>query len=149
MKKFSGLATLGLVGCLEAQEPRIVLDTVPKMVYVDSVVANNVSLLYHFVTRRSGQEFALCLNGDIRGDTVNIRTARLPMIYSTSSDSMSYRPCNQDDDYIGMIHSHPRAAPNENECRMSTVDERRWAGDTRAKMELVLCESFIRFYFKR
>jgi hypothetical protein len=104
-----------------------------------------VRRLLNYAFNSSPNEFAGCLYGGVRADTVLIIDSIAPAVYlRVTPNTVQFDPegtpqgCESHDRYLGSIHTHG-IVPGDR-CRLSSPDDyATWLADPRAAMAAVVC----------
>jgi hypothetical protein len=107
--------------------------------------ADVVRRLLNYAFNSKPNEFAGCLYGRVRNDTLLVVDSLAPATFVTATpNSVHFNPdgvpqgCEDHDRYLGSIHTHG-LAPGDM-CRLSSpADYATWLADRRAAMSAVIC----------
>ena len=96
----------------------------------------HLRFLYRYIQET---EFAVCLEGRIKGQQIEVDNFRMAKMHATAPNGVKYEPCNIPG-YVGMAHNHlPRAADAPSPCYFSASDIRSFDSDKAALIDVVIC----------
>ena len=117
----------------------------------DVAVPNTMDLMYMEVTPEVARvsiemyspsvEIAICLTGEVKGDSLLVINGyTIPEVTSASDSAMTF-DCDKGDDFIGILHTHPRVKNPYEVCLPSFIDQQLWTTQPEMLVQIVMCGS--------
>lgn len=143
------------VGCVKMWNPYVSYAAqigpqapVPTVLTVTDKVVDDMDLLFF----RFGQddpagetrgEFIVCLEGEVRGDTLAVDDFRMPHMTRSTRTSAGMVPgsCSQYPRLLGTLHSHPLGDSGETHCAISKTDVITWLVHNSEQYTFLLCNN--------
>ena len=146
MRRFALAVTAAAAASCAWVAPLIAPTPNPHVLLISRQVLDNLSLLFYAFGGDGGPrgEYIVCLEGEIRGDTLDINDFRMPHMTRSTPMSASMHPegtCKQYDTVIGWLHNHPTHFGEKplSSCYLSRVDVSTWLNYSDLPVAFVQC----------
>jgi len=86
------------------------------------------------------REIPFCQYGYLQGEKIFVYDVNMPIMLSSRDRGTEFIKfiCQKDRNYVGMVHNHY----DENPCKLSNEDNRRFGSDKLAKIETIVCKTY-------
>ncbi len=153
-----------IVGCVKTWNPyvsyadqiRPQARAVPTVLTVTPKVIDDMDLLFFRfgqddLTGETRGEFIVCLEGEVRGDTLVVDDFRMPHMTRSTRTSAGMKPgsCSQYPRLLGTLHSHPLGDKGEQHCTLSKRDVFTWLIHNSEQYEFLLCDNRLLAWWDR